>query len=209
MGQNVLIAESRELLRAGLQSVFASDPLVACVYEAATSEELRKHLVTYTPDLIVVHQSLITDILLLPRGHFVIMATEPDKNMLLAAFAYGARGYLLENTTAVLFHLALRLTRDMFLLDPRITPWLFQCISGDILPTESSEILTAREQEIFELLLSGTLTNRAIGEKLCISEATVKTHLAHIFRKLNIKRRPVRALALSVSDSNEQNQRIS
>ena len=209
MGQSVLIAESREILRTGLRSVLASDPLITCVYEAATSEELKKHLVTYTPDLIVVHQSLITDILLFPRGHFVIVATEPDKNMLLAAFAYGARGYLLENASANLFHLTLRLASDMFLLDPKVTPWLFGHISGDILPTASSEVLTTREQEIFELLLNGNLTNRAIGEKLCISEATVKTHLSHIFRKLNIKRRPVKTLALPANDYDEQYRRTS
>jgi DNA-binding NarL/FixJ family response regulator len=209
MGQSVLIAESREILRAGLRSIFSSDPFVTCIYEAATSEELKKHLVTYKPDLIVVQQTLITDILLFPRGHFVIVATEPDKNMLLAAFAYGARGYLLENSSADLFHLTLQLTNGMFLLDPKVTPWLLGCISGDILPSVSNDVLTVREKEIFDLLLTGSLTNRAIAKKLCISEATVKTHLAHIFRKLNIKRRPAKVIAFSPHEYNEQIRRTS
>jgi DNA-binding NarL/FixJ family response regulator len=86
---------------------------------------------------------------------------------------------------------------------------LFEHISGDILPAVSSEILTTREQEIFDLLLNGGLTNRAIGEKLCISEATVKTHLAHIFRKLNIKRRPMKIVPLPGNDYNESEKRTS
>jgi DNA-binding NarL/FixJ family response regulator len=52
--------------------------------------------------------------------------------------------------------------------------------------------------------LDSSLSNRAIGEKLCISEATVKTHLAHIFRKLDIKRRPMKALHVTTSELGAQ-----
>ena len=48
--------------------------------------------------------------------------------------------------------------------------------------------LTAREQEILRLLASGG-TNKDIAQSLLISEKTVKTHLASIFRKLNVTRR--------------------
>lgn len=48
--------------------------------------------------------------------------------------------------------------------------------------------LTPREAEIAELLLKG-ISNHEIGEKLCISETTVKKHVSNIFKKLNIKRR--------------------
>jgi DNA-binding NarL/FixJ family response regulator len=209
MEQSVLIAESREILRAGLRAIFANDPFVSSIYEATTGEELKKRLVSCLPDLVVVHQSLVTDIMQLPRGRFVILATEPDKNMLLAACAYGARGYFLENASAELLRMSLWLTDKMFLLDPILTPWLLDCISGDILPSASSEILTTREQEIFNLVLTGGLSNRAISEKLCISEATVKTHLAHIFRKLNIKRRPMKVLAMTTGVYNPQQNRTS
>ena len=197
MEQTVLIAESREILRAGLRAIFANDPLVSCTYEATTSEELKKRLQSCVPDLVVVHQSLVTDMMQLPKGRFIILATEPDKNMLLAACAYGARGYLLEDASAELLRMTLYLKDKMFLLDPILTPWLLDRISGDILPSASNEILTTREQEIFNLVLTNGLSNRAISERLCISEATVKTHLAHIFRKLNIKRRPMKVLAMT------------
>src|SRR2546421_6296565 len=109
MGLHVLIAEPRGILRMGLRTIFADNPLVEQVYEATTSEELQKHLTSYFLDLVIIHQSLITDIKILPRGHFVLLASVPDRNMFLAALDYGACGYLLENTPADLMQKTLGL----------------------------------------------------------------------------------------------------
>ncbi len=205
MGKDILIAEARAIFRTGLRMIFADDPLVQTIDEVSTIEEVKKYLTSNTPDLIVAHQSLVTDLTTLARGHFIILATEPDKNMLLKAYSCGARGYLLENASPHLFRLALHTTEKMFLLDPTITPWLLKSISGDILPSSNNELLTTREMEIFNLLVNSDLTNRAIGERLCISEATVKTHVVHIFRKLNIKRRPAKMLFAASYDLSGEN----
>lgn len=53
---------------------------------------------------------------------------------------------------------------------------------------QSIQLLTARENEILHYLVQG-LSNQQIGEKLFISETTVKNHLAHIFKKLNVSNR--------------------
>lgn len=193
MGKDILIAEARAIFRTGLRMIFADDPLVNTIDEVSTIEEVKKYLTSNTPDLIVVHQSLATDLTALARSNFIILATEPDKNILVDVYSCGACGYLLENASPYLFLLALHMTETMFLLDPAITPWLLKSICGDILPSSSNDVLTMREMEIFKLMNSD-LTNRAIGERLCISEATVKTHIVHIFRKLNIKRRPAKML---------------
>src|SRR5260370_6904833 len=105
MEQSVLIAESREILRAGLRAIFTNDPFVSSIYEAATSEELKKRLVSCLPDLVVVHQSLVTDIMQLPRGRFFFLATEPHKNMFLPPCASAPRGYFLENPSAQLLRM--------------------------------------------------------------------------------------------------------
>jgi len=193
MGKDILIAEARAIVRTGLRMIFAGDQLVDTIDEVGTVEELKKYLASNTPDLIVAHQALVGDLSALTRCNFIILATEPDKNILIDAYSCGACGYLLENASPYLFLLALQMTDKMFLLDPAITPWLLMSISGDILPSSSHDVLTTREIEIFKLMNSN-LTNRAIGERLCISEATVKTHVVHIFRKLNIKRRPAKML---------------
>ncbi len=191
MGKDILIAELCAIFRTGLRMIFTSDSLVNTIDEVSTVEEVKKYLTSHTPDLIVVHQSLVTDLAALARSNFIILATEPDKNILVDAYSCGACGYLLENASPHLFLLALHMTEKMFLLDPAVTPWLLKSICGDILPSASNGVLTTREMEIFKLMNSD-LTNRAIGERLCISEATVKTHVVHIFRKLNIKRRPAK-----------------
>jgi len=200
VGKYVLIAEARAILRTGLLNIFKGDPSVSQVGEAVTSEELKKQIESHPPDLIVTHQSLITDMQILPRGHFIILAAEPDKNMLLAAYACGACGYLSENTSVELLRMTLCLVEGEFLLDPAFTSWILYYIYGDTLPSGDPKVLTTREQEIFEMLRSG-LTNHSIATQLGISESTVKSHIAHIFRKLDMKRRPMKAPCVPNSDS--------
>lgn len=191
MGLHVLIAEPHGILRMGLRTIFADNPLVEQVYEAATSEELQKHLTSYFLDLVVIHPSLITDIKLLPRGHFVLLAPVPDRNMFLAALDYGACGYLLENAPADLMQKTLGLVDEGFVVDMALTSWIRGCIQDNTLLSASDEVLTAREEEIFHLVHEG-LTNRAIAQQLHISESTVKTHIGHIRRKLHITRLPTK-----------------
>ena len=62
-------------------------------------------------------------------------------------------------------------------------------------PPRELEELTAREREIFRLIAAG-LSNAQIGKQLFISETTVKTHITHIFQKLNLRDR-VQAVVLA------------
>jgi two-component system, NarL family, nitrate/nitrite response regulator NarL len=65
---------------------------------------------------------------------------------------------------------------------------LHQVSSGNELPESTSDALTKREWEIVRWVGRG-MTNKEIARKLTISDTTVKTHLHHIFSKLNVKRR--------------------
>ena len=78
MELHLLIAEPRQAQRELLRTIYSASPLVSHIDEAATREELCDTLEHTSPDFVVVHQSLITDISLLPRGHFVILATNLD-----------------------------------------------------------------------------------------------------------------------------------
>ncbi len=198
MGKHILIAEARAVLRLGLRAIFLDNPGVTEISEATTSEDLKKQLEQSMLDLVVIHQSLITDIEILPKGHCIILADEPNKNMLLAAHASGACGYLSESASAELLRMTLYLTEGEFLLDPSFTSWILDSVSSETLPSLTNEVLTAREQEIFYLLRAG-LTYRSIADRLGISTTTVKTHVGHIFRKLDIKRRPGQGHAASSS----------
>lgn len=202
MGKYILIAEERAIQRIGLLKIFKDEPSVSQVNEAATEKELKNQIKSRTPDLIVIHQSLLTDIQMLRTGHFIILTAQPDKNTLLAAHASGALGYLSENTSAELLRMTLGLAEGEFLLDPAFTSWILYYIYGDTLPSGNPGILTIREQEIFELLRTGS-TNRSIAAQLGVSHSTVKSHIAHIFRKLDMKRRPVKLPLLNSTSTKE------
>jgi DNA-binding NarL/FixJ family response regulator len=62
-------------------------------------------------------------------------------------------------------------------------------------PPRELDELTAREREIFDLIASG-LSNAEIGKQLYIGETTVKTHVTHVFQKLNVRDR-VQAVVLA------------
>jgi len=193
MEKRILIADTRNVFRAGLRTIFLDNSEVVHVDEAVTNEELRQQIKTRKPDFIVTHQSLIkgiNEMKLLAPHTFIILAAEPNKNMLFTAYSYGARGYLSENTLPSLLLTACTLPLGDFLLEPAFTSWILNYTCSDILPVNNSTaLLTQREHEIFQLLHKG-LTNCSIADQLTISEATVKTHIASIFRKLDIKRRP-------------------
>jgi DNA-binding NarL/FixJ family response regulator len=191
----VLIAESREALRKGLCAIFAQEPGGALTTEVATSEDLKEQLEHQAFDLVVVHQSLVTDLTILPRGNFILLTTETDIDMLFAARLHGARAYLLENASAALLRQTLHLTRGTFLTDPAVSASIAEYLSHHLLLSISDEALTARERTIFPLLWSG-LSNREMARQLGLSEATVKTHVKHIYEKLRLNRRQVKIIAL-------------
>lgn len=186
MEVHILIAAQRAILRAGLRAIFSSDQRIAEIHEVASTEELIRYLENYIPDLVIIHQMLITDLDILPRDHFIIITGKPDKNIFLAALKHGGRGYLLEDTSAEALLMASTLSAETFIFDRALTPWIIEHLSGDFRLPLRNEVLTAREQEVLDLR-NRSFSNLAIAEKLNISENTVKSHLLHISRKQRIK----------------------
>ena len=191
MGRHVLIVDTNHITRAGLRAIFTGNADITQVSEASTIEDFKRSYASSTLHCIVIHQSLITNVQLVPEGQqFIVLADELDKNILLDSYERGASAYLSEKSSLELLLKALYLKRGEFLLDPSFTPWILSATSKDTIPsTDCSKVLTSRELEIFNLLRSG-MTYRSIADRLSIAVPTVKTHVAHIFRKLNIKRRP-------------------
>ncbi len=173
MELHLLIAVPDEALRELLQTIYSASPLVTSIDVATTSEELRYKLEHTPPDFVVVHQSLITDISLLPRGHFVILATELDETMLLAAYHHGG-GYFLDSPLPTAMLLAA--------LNPTGVVWVLASLARAE-SLDVKKVLTAREQTILALWNEG-LTSMAISKRLVITNGTVKNELANIRKKL-------------------------
>lgn len=192
--KQVLIADFREAYRKGLCAIFAEEPDGADVVEATTSKELVHLIKEHSFNLIVIHQSLITDIASLPQGNLVILATEPDFQTLSLVRRHGVRAYLQENASSDLLRQLLHFPSGTFFNDSAVSSLVSEYLTNHLLITVDSEILTPREQEVFHLLLL-RLSNRAIAHQLHMSEYTLKTHVKHIYESLDLNCRQIRLLS--------------
>jgi DNA-binding NarL/FixJ family response regulator len=182
MGKKVLVAESREVFRTGLCTVFRKNTSVAEVSEAATHEELKKHLSRLDVDLVVVSQTLLTDMKVLPQGRFVLLIDQPDIDVLMHAYERQARGYFSFNVAADLLTATLTSTRGTFLIDPGLFPWMLDLLSRIRKRSDELQLLSPREREVASLITEG-VDRRTIARQLRISEATLNTHIKNIARK--------------------------
>jgi DNA-binding NarL/FixJ family response regulator len=117
-------------------------------------------------------------------GQAVLVFTTYDSDAdIVRAVDAGAMGYLLKDATPEEIFTAIRgAAEGKSVMSPPVASRLFQQLRNP------EEILTPREAELLSLLTEG-LGNRELGRRLFISEATVKTHLAHIYAKLGVDTR--------------------
>lgn len=127
-----------------------------------------------------------------PDVAVVVLTTFADDDSIMAALAAGARGYLTKNAGREDIARAIRAAAaGQSVLDQEVRNRLLAAVTGtqrsapvDPLPDD----LTPREREVLALIGEG-LPNRAIAERLFISEATVKTHINNLFAKAGIRDR--------------------
>ncbi|WP_446041271.1 response regulator [Streptomyces sp. SID1121] len=126
-----------------------------------------------------------------PSVAVVILTTFADDDSVLAALSAGARGYLTKNAGRQDITRAIRAAAaGQSVLDREVQDRLLAAVRakppapGPLLPGD----ITPREREVLALIGQG-LPNRAIAERLFISEATVKTHINNLFAKAGIKDR--------------------
>ncbi|MGZ0202599.1 response regulator transcription factor [Streptomyces sp. RM1] len=126
-----------------------------------------------------------------PGTAVVVLTTFADDDSILAALSAGARGYLTKNAGRQDIVRAIRAAAaGQSVLDHEVQNRLLATVrtrpSADAQPLPRD--LTRREREVLTLIGQG-LPNRAIAEKLFISEATVKTHINNLFAKAGIQDR--------------------
>jgi DNA-binding NarL/FixJ family response regulator len=117
-----------------------------------------------------------------------------DDDALLDAIMAGAAGYVLKQIKGSDLIAAVRtVAAGQSMLDPATTTRLMSSLRGDDTPQEEPQdavmaSLTPREREILGLIGEG-LTNRQIGQRLYLSEKTVKNHISRLLAKLGVERR--------------------
>lgn len=193
MTTTVLLVDDHPVVRSGLRAVLDSAPELSVVGEAATGEEaiaLASHL---RPDVVLCDLRLgdgidgiqaTSAIRALDAPPAVLILTTFDRDAeILGAIEAGAAGYLLKDVDPeVIIDGIQRAAAGDVVLAPDLASRVLRGIRSP-LPK-----LTDREIEVLRLLSTGA-TNREIARALFVTEATVKTHLVHIFTKLGVDTR--------------------
>jgi DNA-binding NarL/FixJ family response regulator len=189
----VLIVDDHPVVRDGLHGMFASDPQFTVVGEAANGAEAVAAAVNLRPDVVLMDLRMpgtdgVTAIKLLqeravPVRVLVLTTYDSDRDVLPAIEA-GAIGYLLKDSPRQeLFRAVVAAARGETVLSPSVATKLLGQVR-----TPAKEPLSQRELEVLTLIARGS-TNREAAAALFISEATVKTHLLHLYAKLGAKDR--------------------
>jgi DNA-binding NarL/FixJ family response regulator len=133
-----------------------------------------------------------------PSARVLILTTFDLDEYVYEALRAGASGFVLKDDPPEQLIAAVRtIAAGDALLSPSVTRRVIKQFTRVPRPSPPKELdeLTEREREIFTLIADG-LSNAEIGERLYITDTTVKTHVTHIFQKLNLRDR-VQAVVLA------------
>jgi DNA-binding NarL/FixJ family response regulator len=195
----VLIADDQRVVREGLSMVLALTKGVEVVGTAADGAEAVTLVQAVRPDVVLMDlrmprcdgieatRRLRTEA---PEVKVVVLTTYSDDRSVLDALRAGARGYLTKDASGEQIHEALRqVLDDHAVIDPAVQRHLVDAIASEPTPRpEFPDGLTPREAEVLSLMAHG-LSNAEIASRLTVSEATVKSHVNHLFAKIGARDR--------------------
>lgn len=188
----LLIADDHPVVRAGLRALFATEPDLEVVGEAATGAEAVERSGSGV-DIVLMDLQFgdgmqgaeATRRIRATAGapHVLVLTNYDTDADILGAVEAGASGYLLKDAPpAELIAAVHAAARGESALAPRVAGRL------EARQNAADEALSSREAEVLGLVADG-LSNRDIARALFLSEATVKSHLVHIFAKLQVSSR--------------------
>ena len=186
----LVIVDDHPVVRDGLRGMLSTGDFEV-VGEAASGDEAVAVVTAVSPDVVLMDLRMpgsdgVSAIERL-RGHpcrVLVLTTYDTDRDVLPAIKAGATGYLLKDTPRDELHRSIRAAHSgEAVLSPAVATRLLGQVREPAL-----EPLSARELDVLALVAKGT-TNRAVAAALFISEATVKTHLLHVYAKLGVSDR--------------------
>jgi NarL family two-component system response regulator LiaR len=191
----LVIADDHILVRQGIRAFLETHADLDIVGEAEDADSATKLCAGLKPQVALVDLVMpgggiaaTHDIRSVSPGTQVILLTSfDDSRQILAAVQAGALSCLLKDVDADGLADAIRkAARGEAVLHPRVAGYLLDAIRRGATPGEEPlATLSDREREVLALMAEG-LSNQVIGEKLGISEKTVKTHVSNILAKLGV-----------------------
>ena len=194
----VAIADDQRLLREGLRIILEAAPDMIVVGEAEDGVEAVKLAQEEQPEVMLMDIRMplrdgiaATEAIrkALPNVHVLLLTTYDTPELVIEGLRAGAAGYLLKDSSAEELCAAVRtVARGQVLLQANSAAQLLAGLTPPAPPQSQAEKLglTERERDVLRLIVVGR-NNSEIASELYVSEATVKTHINHIFAKLGAR----------------------
>jgi DNA-binding NarL/FixJ family response regulator len=189
----LLIVDDHPVVRDGLRGLFAGEEGFEVVAEAENGADAVARAKAYDPDVVLMDLRMpemdgVSAIRALAtaqvRARVLVLTTFDTDSDVLPAIEAGATGYLLKDAPRDELLRAVRsAAAGEAVLSPTVASRVLDQVRQPV-----KETVSQRELEVLQLVSSGA-TNREVAERLFISEATVKTHLLHIYAKLGVNDR--------------------
>jgi len=195
----VLIVDDHPVVRDGLRGIFSGDTDFEVVGEAADGAEAIALVARQPVDVVLMDLRMpglggVEAIAQLRAGfpaiHVLVLTTYDSDRDVLPAIEAGATGYLLKDSPRAELLQGVRSAHaGRPVLAPSVASRLMGMVGGAVQrPALGTTALSQRELEVLRLVAGGA-GNREIARRLFISEATVKTHLLHMYDKLGVRER--------------------
>jgi DNA-binding NarL/FixJ family response regulator len=197
----VLVVDDQALVREGLMTLLQSTPEIEPVAAASDGEEAVALVLRHRPDVVLMDlrmpkldgvQATRQIRTSWPDTEVVVLTTHADEASILDALRAGARGYLTKDAGIAEISRAVHAAANhQTLLDPVVQSRLLEAAAAGSRPAPPPSLpdeLTPREAEVLTLIARG-LSNGEIASALVVTEATVKTHVNHLFSKIGARDR--------------------
>jgi len=191
----VVLADDQRVVREGLATLLGLLPEIEVVGTAADGEEAVALVARLRPDVVLMDLRMprcdgVTATRRLRESgsatHVVVLTTYADDRSVVEALRAGARGFLTKDAGAEEIERAIAaVVRGDAAIDPAVHHHLVDAVAGR---PDLPDGLTRREAEVLTLVAQG-LSNTEIAGRLFVSEATVKSHINHLFAKIGARDR--------------------
>lgn len=192
-----IVEDTIDILK-GLECIILKNPSFKLLKSFTNAEEAIKEIPTIEPDIVLTDINLpqksgiecmgeIKEVC--PEMQFIMLTIYEDSDQVFEALKAGASGYILKNTPPEkIVESLLELYEGGSPMSPKIARKVLNSFNVEPKKNKFNDLLTKKEIEILEQLSKGYLY-KEIAEKEHISISTVKTHLNHIYQKLQVQNR--------------------
>jgi two-component system, NarL family, response regulator LiaR len=195
---SIMLVDDHGMVREGLKYYLETEPDLVVVGEAEDGAEAADMAGKLKPDLILIDLIMPgvdgiegTRLCLeqSPNSKVIILTSKAEDDLVVPAIRAGALSYLLKDVAAADLVQAIHAAvAGKPTLHPLAANRMLREVSGDKDNKPGVDQISPREMDVLRLITAG-LGNKEIGEKLFISERTVKTHVTHLLDKLNLRDR--------------------